>query len=57
MMTGAKTETTKKYNPRKKLETPAAWRWNAEGSAEPKESSWSAAYAAYKDYKMSFLFD
>lgn len=56
-MTSAKTETAKKYNPKKKLETPAAWRWNAEGSAEPKESSWSTAYAAYKDYKMSFLFD
>lgn len=48
---------TKKFNPHKKLETPAAWRFNAEGSAEPKESSWSIAYAAYKDYKMSFLWD
>ena len=48
---------TKKYNPRKKLETPAAWRWNDRGSVEPKEASWSKIYAAYKDYKMSFLFN
>ena len=45
----------RKYNPKKKLETPAAWRYNDSGSDTPAFATMATIMDAYHDYKLSLI--